>query len=238
MQLRIWNELFDHHPDLVLGVIAVHGLDNSQDQPEIVTLLREAEASVPPRLGTGPLAEHPRIAPWREAYRRFGAKPKKYPSSIENLVKRVSKGASLAPINDLVALYNTVSLRHLLPVGGEDLAAVQGDLELAIAGGDEPAVLLLGEREPRAPYAGEIFYKDAQGAVCRRWNWKEADRTKLTHETTRAVLVVESIPPTERSELEAAVEDLAGLLVQFGLVAGDGVKTSILDRGNPIVPLD
>ena len=79
------------------------------------------------------ISEHPHIAPWREAYRQFGAKPKEHPSSIENLVRRVLKGWTVPHVNPLVDLYNTISLRHLVPVGGEDLDRVEGDVLLTFA---------------------------------------------------------------------------------------------------------
>ena len=111
--------------------------------------------------------------------------------------------------------YNVVSLRHLLPVGGEDLAQMQGDLRLTIAGEDEPAAVMLGEKEARPPYVNEVIYTDDLGAICRRWNWKEADRTKLTAETTDAILVLEILPPVERATLDGAMADLASLIQQF-----------------------
>ena len=215
MKLRIGEPVLDQHPELVLGVVVAHGIDNATDDPELTTRLRAAEAALPEKIGGVVPSQHPRIAPWREAYRRFGAKPKKYPSSIENLVKRVLKGASIAHINNLVALYNTVSLRHLLPVGGEDIGAIRGDVRLTVAGDDEAPVLLLGEREVRPPYPREIIYKDDVGTIFRRWNWKEADRTKLTQQTTDAFLVIEAIPPIGRDEVESAVTELTGLVEEF-----------------------
>lgn len=37
------------------------------------------------------------------------------------------------------------------------------------------------------------MYKDDAGVLCRRWNWREADRTKLEKTTTRAILVCEDL---------------------------------------------
>lgn len=232
--LRIDPSIFTLYPHLTLGVVVARGLDNAGEHPEVAVALRAAERQVVETIDTTTLSEHPRIAPWREAYRLFGAKPKDYPSSVENLVRRVAKGHQLAPINPLVDLYNTVSLRHLLPVGGEDLDPVRGDIVLTRAGADEPAIHLLGDAEPRAPKPGEVIYRDDVGAICRRFNWKEAERTKLTAATTNAVLVLEALPPVGREELEAA---MAELMAGISAHCGGGVSATVLDAANPRVSL-
>ena len=206
--LRVDPEIFARFPGVVVGVVVARGLDNRTPRPELARALRRAERSARERLGSEPVAEHERIAPWREAYRSFGAKPSRYRSSIEALVRRVLGGEELPSINPLVDLYNRVSLDHLLPAGGEDLAAVTGTVRLRFAGDDEPAVELLGDREPRAPEPGEVIYADDVGAICRRWNWREAARTRLTPDTRDALLVLEALPPAGRPELEAALDDL------------------------------
>ena len=234
MKLVIDGTIFTEFPELILGVVILHDIDNSQDRAEISAMLRQAEAELPGKFGSTPVIEHPSIATWREAYRKFGAKPKNYPSSIENLTRRVLKGAQIGHINNLVSLYNTISLRYLLPVGGEDLDKVDGDIRLTRAGDDEPAVFLLGEKEARPPHAGEVIYKDDHGAICRRWNWKEADRTKLTQETKNAFLVIEALPPVSKDMVATAIQDLADSVRQY---CGGVVSTALLDRDNREVRL-
>lgn len=234
MKLVIRDTIFDEFPELVLGVVILHDIDNSQNRAEISQMLRQAEAALPEKFGNTPVIEHPYIAPWREAYRKFGAKPKDYPSSVENLTRRVLNGAAIGHINNLVSLYNAISLRHILPVGGEDLDKIVGDVQLTRASDDEPAVFLLGEKESRSPRAGEILYKDEVGAICRRWNWKEADRTKLTEETKNAFLVIEALPPVSRNMVETAIRELADLVKQY---CGGMVSTAFLDKDNREVKL-
>ena len=229
MKFTIADTILDEFPELVLGVVVLQDIDNSQNRVEITEGLRQAEAALPGHFGNIPVIEHPYIATWREAYRKFGAKPKDYPSSVENLTRRVLNGATIGHINNLVSLYNTISLRHILPVGGEDLDKIVGDVQLTRAGNDEPAVFLLGEKEARAPHAGEIIYKDEVGAICRRWNWKEADRTKLTQETKNAFLVIESLPPVPRTTVETAIRELAEVVKQY---CGGTVSTAFLDKDN------
>src|SRR6185503_13368083 len=117
-----------------------HNISNSGERAEIISGLRQEEAKTVERFAGVSVSEHPQILPWREAYRKFGAKPKDYPSSVENLTRRVLNGATMGYINNLVSLYNTVSLRHILPVGGEDLDKIVGNIQLTRAGNDEPAV--------------------------------------------------------------------------------------------------
>jgi DNA/RNA-binding domain of Phe-tRNA-synthetase-like protein len=234
MNLNIADIIFDEYPDLILGIVTAHNIDNLQDKAEITEMLRQAEAALSGKFGSTPVIEHPYIATWREAYRKFGAKPKDYPSSVENLTRRVLNGATIGHINNLVSLYNTISLRHILPVGGEDLDKIVGDVLLTRTGNDEPAVFLLGEKETRAPRAGEIIYKDEVGAICRRWNWKEADRTKLTQETKNAFLVIETLPPVTRDTVEIAIRELADLVQQY---CGGTVSTVFLDKDNREVKL-
>jgi DNA/RNA-binding domain of Phe-tRNA-synthetase-like protein len=67
-----------------------------------------------------------------------GAKPSKYPSSVEALAARVLRGEALPRVNRLVDIYNAVSVKHLLPVGGEDADALTGTLRLVVTDGGEP----------------------------------------------------------------------------------------------------
>lgn len=228
--LLVTDEIFERYPEVVLGVVTVHGIDNSGTGDALLGPLRHEEDRVRAALAGTQISEHPHIAPWREAYRKFGAKPKDHPSSIENLARRVLKGQSVPHINPLVDLYNTISLRHLVPVGGEDLERVQGDVRLTLATDHEPPVHLLGEPEARPPKPGEVIYKDDLGTLCRRWNWKEAERTKLTAATRHAFLVIEGLPPAGRDLVTQAAEELAALVREH---CGGEVAVALVDRESP-----
>jgi len=232
--LRVTEEVFSRFPEVVLGVVIAHGIDNSGDGAGLAGPLRQEGERVRATLAGAQIAEHPHIAPWREAYRQFGAKPKDYSSSIENLARRVLKGWSVPHVNPLVDLYNTISLRHLLPVGGEDLDRVQGDVLLTLATDQEAPVHLLGEPEARPPKPGEVIYKDDLGTLCRRWNWKEAERTKLTAETRNAFLVIEGLPPVGRDLVERAAGELGRLVREH---CGGEVAVALIDRDHPSAPL-
>lgn len=234
MNLLIEDKIFEQFSDIILGVAVLYNIDNKGNDPQIADLLREAEKGVVENLGSVPIIENPSITAWREAYRKFGAKPKDYPSSIENLLRRISKGEQVRHINKLVDIYNIISLKFFVPVGGEDLAKVEGNVLLTVAGNNETPVTLLGEHEARSPHLHEVIYKDNIGTLCRRWNWREADRTKLTENTTHAFIVIEGLPPVDKDKIQQAITELAVLVKRF---CGGEIQTVILDQSNPQVKL-
>ena len=186
-------------PDAMIGAIVVHGIDNGPDHPATEDLLIDVADRVAGQLGEAEIGSLPEIAPWRAAYQSFGAKPSKYKSSIENMLRSVRAGR-IRGINPLVDLYNAVSLTHRLPCGGEDLSQVQGNIRLTRAEGGENFIPL-GSEDQDAPFPGEVIYRDDVGAICRCWNWREAERTKITHDTTDAFLAIEALPPVSEEQL-------------------------------------
>ncbi len=222
-------ELF---PEATVAIVVVRGIDNTIDDPEIWPMLEIEIERAAASANEGEISQHPAVAPWRAAFAQFGVKPSKYRSSIEAMLRSAQSGR-LRPINPLVDLYNTISLRHQLPVGGEDLAKISGDVRLTRAIGDEHFVPL-GADGPEPPPAGAVIYKDDAGVICSCWNWREAERTMLTPGTTDAVLVIESIPPLDPRAARIAIDDLAALVTRH--LGGTAIVT-VLDRGNPSVEL-
>lgn len=215
MRLHVQKEIFDVFDRPVVGVIDCRGVDNRVDFVEIQNLLRDAEAEIRRVFSRFEShGRHPHIAAWRTAYKKFGSDPHQHRCSAESLVRRVLKGDSIPHINKLVDLYNYISLKYVIPVGGEDTDAIRGTLRLAFADGTEQFIRLNGtENEP--PEKGEVVYKDDEGVLCRRWNWREADRTKLTPDTTNAIIVLDALVPVERAHMERATRELADLIRQF-----------------------
>jgi DNA/RNA-binding domain of Phe-tRNA-synthetase-like protein len=155
---------------------------------------------------------------WREVFRRFGSKPQRTPCSAEALRERVLKSGSLPPINPVVDLYNAISLKYAIPVGGENLAAYQGVPRLVLATGTEMFdTMKNGEVATESPEAGEVVWRDDIGVTCRRWNWRQGVRTRLTSSQLDMWFILESLPEMPFAEVEAAAQELkTGLQEMFG----------------------
>ena len=147
-------------------------------------LLRRVEQNMRERLHVEDIQQEPHVQAWREAFRHFGSNPKKFPSSLEALLKRVLKGNELPAINRVVDIYNAISLEHLIPAGGEDWTKLASNLSLKVATGTEPFVVFHeGQESVTYPDKGEIIWADAEGVTCRRWNSRQCKRTQLTENT-------------------------------------------------------
>lgn len=220
------EEFWSLFPDARIGVVVCRDVDNSvRDSGKYEEMLRSAETEAHKFFGQEEFSSNPAIAVWREAFKQFKTK-KGARASIEALLKRVQNGNQIGTINPLVDIYNSVSLRYGLPCGGEDTDKFTGDLRLTKANGTEQFIPL-GEEENSPPYEGEIVYKDDAGAVCRCWNWREALRTILTENTKNAFLCIELVDETRVGELEAALQELAGLVTEN---LGGTVKVQLLDK--------
>ncbi len=226
MKLMISDAVAEQFPDVKLGVIVAKGIDNSTKSDELSAALAQVVLDVRAKMGDKVLSDLPKIKDWREAYSAFGGKPKKYKCSVEALLKRVQAGEDLPCINSLVDCYNIVSIRHLLPVGGDDLDHVSGDIVLGIADGTEEFIQL-GSSEVDHPKEGEVVYKDDTGVLCRRWNWREGERTKMSESTVNSTLVLEGLKSTSREDIEIAAAELKMLVEKY---CGGSLDVFYLDK--------
>ncbi|MFC1722735.1 B3/4 domain-containing protein [Nanoarchaeota archaeon] len=228
MKFKIDSRIFEKFPDLNIGIVTAKGIDNKGINEEIINQIREKEKEIRANFSKETLSQDPKIDAWRKAYSSFKAKPKKYRCSVENLYRMILDGIELRHINKVVDIYNYISIKNMIPVGGDDTDKIDGNITLKFAQGDEPFVEL-NSKETKNPKEGEVIYADDKEVLCRRWNWRECDKSKMTEETKNVALVVEGLPPTTKEDVEKIIEELS-VLVQKSF--GGEIKTFILNNSN------
>jgi len=216
LPLTVSDEVRALAPGFTHVTVEAHGLVNGPSTQASSALLDDAAHRLASRLDGRAPHEDPHMAAWREAYTAFGAKPSRTRNSAEALAKRALSEAGLPRINVLVDLYNAISVAHLIPVGGEDLDRIEGGMRLVRAAGDEDFVTVAGgEKAVEHPDAGEVVWRDEAGVTCRRWNWRQGPRTRLTEQTTSGLFLLESLAPMPVREVAEAAAELAELLEKF-----------------------
>ena len=229
IQYSIADEIFNHFPEFMRGVVLAKGVVNRASPPELVKLLRDAEDSLKKQQNTETLIADPRIASWREAFRSLGIKPSEYRPSIEAMARRVINGNELPSINALVDIGNIISLRRLLPVGGHSLNAVKQNIALCAATGEE-AFIPFGSDQAEHPDKGEFIFTEGSVVLTRRWVWRQSNHTLTELSTTYIEFNLDGLPPIGMKEILEVCEEISDLIRQF---CGGEFSFQVLNKTNP-----
>lgn len=220
-------------PDAQVNIMILKGLDNQDTDVNFYSdLLSNADQEARQYLTEESFKDNPIVASWRKTYQSF-KKKKGARASIEALLKRVDQDKGVGTINPLVDLYNSVSLKFGVPVGGEDLDTIKGDFHLGVAEGGE-AFYPLGDDKNEPALPGEVIYYDNEGAICRCLNWRDGKRTMLTENTKNAIMVMEATNDLQKQNLDKAMDDLKELVSNRLKVSGTIYK---LNQENPTIEI-
>jgi DNA/RNA-binding domain of Phe-tRNA-synthetase-like protein len=225
--------IINEYPDVHIGVVVCRGLNNTASYSQLARLQQEALDAAQVKIGDQPITQHLHIASWRQIYKSFGTKPGDYRPSAENLIRRAIKTGELSRINTVVDIYNIVSVKYLIPMGGFDLDHIKGMIRLRKSDGGE-SFHPLGAKGPEETYNGEIVYADDSRILTRRWNYRDAVKTLITEATVNLVMFFDASSAIIIDVVEDAMGEFMTLLREA--CGGDMVK-AIASRDQPIVKL-
>lgn len=208
-KIVIKDEIFDLFPDFYRGIVFIKDISNQKSNKRIRKIVKkeiDRQIDIDER-------NDPRILAWGEAHRKFGSEPDTYPPSITYLLKSMKPNRALPFINSVVALFNYISLKYVTPCGGDDIDRVEGDLILGIAEGTE-RFIPLGESFEERPFPGEVIYYDdrTKNVLCRRWNWRNGELTKITPDSKKILVNIDCLSPVSPGTGKEARDELGELL--------------------------
>ena len=179
MYYQVSKEFFEKLPNAYFGAVAVRGLDNTREIPELEQMLAENVAACEAYFTGKKPKETEDIVPYRTAFTALGINPNKFMCSIEALLTRIAKGKGFPHINAAVDLGNAVSIKHRLPMGAHDLDTIDEGLDVRLAG-EGDTFIPFGSTEEETPDAGEAVYASGKEIRTRRWTWRQSERGKIT----------------------------------------------------------
>jgi DNA/RNA-binding domain of Phe-tRNA-synthetase-like protein len=229
----ITDEIFAQYPDYIRGVVVIHDVTNGDSPPQLIEMLRAAEASARAAIGSSEVTAHPRIAAWRDAFKKAGIKTSEYRPSIEAMTRRVLRHQELPSINALVDIGNILSLRHLVSIGGHAIDHISRDLVLRRASGAEEFIAF-GSEQVEHPAPGEIVFAEGDKVVTRRWCWRQANHTLTLPETKAIEFNIDGLPPLSLAEIEQIGREMIELIQRF---CGGEARYEVITRQNPRVQL-
>jgi len=231
MYFSVQKELLDIFPDLTIGMVVATDMDNTHSSQEIETFLSKAIEEMKINFLVDKAQEHPRIKPWRIAFSKLSISGSKFPCSIESMAKRILRGDPFPRINPLVDLYNSVSLRYLVPMGGHDLDTIKGNIYLKFAEGWEPFTPMGGGEMMIVP-KGELVYRDDQEILTRNWVWRQCEKDKATEKTKNIFVPIDVLGEVEREHAEEIIRELSDLIPKH---LGGTIFSAVLNSEKPSV---
>jgi DNA/RNA-binding domain of Phe-tRNA-synthetase-like protein len=182
-----------------IGCAVMSGIKVSPVSQELLTYGSSVLASL---ANDTPWEEDERIVKLYHCYREFGFNPKKNRPSVAALLKRTSGGIEKFPlINSVVGAYNLASITTRLPMAAYDTSTLTGAVELGIATGSEQFTGI-GADASEPCQAGELIYRDTAGVLCRGFNWRDADRSKVTSNSQMITLFIDGFVTPEQMQQE------------------------------------
>lgn len=251
MYYEISKEVFDKIPNLVVGVVAVQGIDNSKEIPAISEMLdKYAEECRQYFEASGNKAKNdPVVVPYREAFKNIGINPNRYACAIEALMDRIAKGKGMPHINPAVDLGNAMSLKYRIPIGAHDMfsflkpdgtgrGSEEAGIEIRPSTSDDhfrPFGAPEGEYDD--PEAGEIVYVSGNEIRTRRWAWRQSEQGKMTEKTTAVFYPIDGFTDVNLDDVKATMKEFTEHLANYFAKSGSRctVATGMVDKDNPRV---
>jgi DNA/RNA-binding domain of Phe-tRNA-synthetase-like protein len=226
LTVRLSGELIASVPDLRIVLVRATDIVPGTASVEIASGWEETWEACSRWDGQN-AQSHPRIAPWRALFTTLGISGKKYPVSVEAILRRALRGGPPFQVNPLVDFYNTVSLRHLVPVGAFDLRGLADLLEVRFARNGDHFQPLDGA-EPEDVHPGHLVYALGTDVITLNF-WRQSSLGLVDGASSDVLLASELIGSDSDVVAREVAEDLAdGAARYFGAC----VSAAILGPGN------
>ncbi|MGC2373126.1 MAG: phenylalanine--tRNA ligase beta subunit-related protein [Solirubrobacteraceae bacterium] len=182
------SRIHEAFPDHATGVMRISSREGIRPSPEASIKLAGIFSAE-----SGGENAHRGAEYWRTVYDNLGAKPK-YRPSLQNLLDHYEEHGRLRIPVPLVELYCWFSLVHGVPMAGYRVEQLSGALRLTIPG---PGHLFTPLGQPRGSQERtkprEVAYLDDEKVICRYWNYRDCDETKLIDGVTDAIFIFDLV---------------------------------------------
>ncbi|MFX0084598.1 MAG: B3/4 domain-containing protein [Candidatus Hodarchaeota archaeon] len=160
------------------------------------------------------LKDDPKVRSYRDFFWRWKiADPTRVRPASEALIRRILINNNIWKINTFVNTYNLASAISGVSLGAYDKDTILAPLYVRFAETDEP-FLGIGSSKARNLSGKELVLADRKGIIS-LYPHRDADRTKISLETKKALLVAFGVPGISQEELRFSIEKTAEILNQI-----------------------
>jgi DNA/RNA-binding domain of Phe-tRNA-synthetase-like protein len=213
MVVRIHPDLQILFEDIYLKERLVSGVTVEEHSPALekykVTVILELKEGQ----AIEDLKNHRLIRAYRDLFWSLEIDPTKIRPAQEALIRRVLQGKPLPKINTAVDAYNVASIKTMVPFAAFDASKVKGDFFLRRAE-DGEQFLGIGMEAPKTLTGNEILLLDEKEPIA-IFPYRDADRSKITLETTDIMVIACGAPGVHEDIIEDAIRECARCIQRF-----------------------
>lgn len=217
MKISIENSILQKYPKYKMGLVKIIVKDKNWEK---LKLLTKCEKCIINRKNVE--------KEWLEVFSDMHASERRLPSVVAlwNIIDRFGE---LKPINYFVDAYNYISIKHGIPMGGYDISKLpfkELTLQHAIQGGVKFEPMGLSGQLEKLKEPAEICYYCGNIPVCRYWNNKDSEITKIDENTSNVLIMFDTLGGLE--ELNNAINEFIEIIKETSNV--EEVKIEILSK--------
>lgn len=210
-------------PSVSVGIALICGVSVRSSSSELESR-KKSELENLMQLKTDDFAAYPEIVSYRKLYRQMGIDWHSRRPSPEALLRRVALGKGLYAVNTCVDAYNLVVMKNRISVGAFDSDTVGFPTVLRFAGAGED-ILLLGDKQATVYTDKELAYYDKSGGYNIDFNFRDAQRTRVTESTRNVWINVDGVYDITPKMVADTLESAVGIITEFcgGTVTMKGI---------------
>lgn len=178
-------------PSVSVGMAFIKGVKITKKSLELEKDLK-ATLGLYSGLTTEQIGRYTEIMSYRTLYKKMGIDWHSRRPSPEALLRRIALNKGLYNVNTCVDSYNQIVIKNRISVGAFDADKVEFPTELKFPGQNDE-ILLLGDEEPTKYTPQELAYFDKKGGYNIDFNYRDAQRTKVTETTKNLWINVDGI---------------------------------------------
>lgn len=160
------------------------------------------------------LNDDPILQGFRTLHEKVGRSNSKYVSSPESLLSLLLTRDRFPKINQIVDIYNLVSIKYKFALGAHDIDKIIGGVTLRLTDGTEKFTPL-GKTETEIIFPGEYAYTNENNEVICRLEVLQCDQTKVTPETKKIFLIIQGNATTEAQYVGTARNEVCDLIKKY-----------------------
>jgi len=175
-------------PNLKVAMVILDELKVGESTSSFEEYERETFKEIRSKIKLDETKDDPIFRSDRDLYWTFGMDPTKLRVSSEAVLRRILKGMNLWRISDVVDIINLASAYHKIPIGLIDASKLKGDLLIRSALNGEVFQRIGGKTIMCR--GREIVVADEEKIVCFGYATHDSERTMITKETKRALVLL------------------------------------------------